>query len=279
MTRHAAHDRLRVATRLSIGFALDLLKLGGYGRDVLDAVLLAAISQANVAQVRRRVAALAEAGIVHSTPRGLVIPTAAVVSPFYETVTRAHYDLIRELYVRLRGLGLLDDLPRPDVPGYDPDNPPFRLVVRLSANYLLRLAEPISLHIGDFVDGVILLAMFRANTEHLPDSEGGSADGGWSPESFVSDAKRHPVRAAALSERLGIPAETVRRRLTRLVSQNRCERTQNGYVITSRVMAREQLVSFVMDNQSHLHRMYAGLADLGVLAWWEREMQGLRGAA
>jgi hypothetical protein len=35
----------------------------------------------------------------------------------------------------------------------------------------------------------------------------------------------------------------------------------------------------MMDNQSHLHRFYGGLADLGVVAWWERDMQGLRGAA
>jgi DNA-binding transcriptional regulator YhcF (GntR family) len=320
MTRQAAHDRLRVATRLSIGFALDLLKLGGYGRDVVDAVLLAAISQANVAQVtrspelqrryatldapppdelrrpvsvnavanslgipfetaRRRVAALVEAGIVRSTPRGVVIPSVALVSPLYKTVTRAHYDLIRELYVRLRGLGFLEDLPKPEVPGYDPDNPPIRLVVRLSADYLLRLAEPIALYIGDFVDGVILLTMLRANTEHLPDSEGGTAEDDWSPESFVEDAKRRPIRAAALSARLGVPAETVRRRLARLESQGRCERTQNGYLITSRVMARERLVRFVMDNQSHLQRLYAGLADLGVLAWWEHEILGLRGAA
>jgi hypothetical protein len=44
-------------------------------------------------------------------------------------------------------------------------------------------------------------------------------------------------------------------------------------------MARDRLVRFVLDNQSHLHRLYAVLADLGVLAEWEREMQAMRGAA
>lgn len=320
MAREAPHDALRVATRLSIGFALDLVKLGGFGRDVIDGLLLAAISQANVAQItrdpelqrryarldqpppdelrrpvsinavanslripfetaRRRVAALIEIGAVQAVPRGVIIPAAPLSSPTYKLAAEAHYHLIRNLYVRLRGIGLFDELPKPQVSGYDPANPPIRLVARLSSNYILRLAEPISLHIGDLVSGLILLAMFQANTEHLPDTEGGRADGDWSSESFVDDALRRPIRAAALSERLGIAPETVRRRLGRLVKDARCERIGDGYLVTSRVMAKEQLVKFVLDNQSQLYRLYATLADLGVVAEWEREIQALPGAA
>lgn len=320
MAREAPHDALRVATRLSIGFALDLVKLGGFGRDVIDGLLLAAISQANVAQItrdpelqrlyarldqpppdelrrpvsinavanslripfetaRRRVAALIEIGAVQSVPRGVIIPTAPLTSPAYKAVAEAYYQLVRNLYVRLRGIGLLDELPKPRVGGFDPANPPVRLVLRLSSNYILRLAEPISLHIGDLVSGLILLEMFQANTEHLPDTEGGRADGDWSPDSFVDDAHRRPVRAAALSERLGIPPETTRRRLARLLKDGRCERIEDGYVVTSRVLAKELLVKFVLDNQSQLYRLYAALADLGVVAEWEHEIQSLQGAA
>src|SRR5688572_33336373 len=53
MARDASHASLRVAARLANGFALDLAKLGGFGRDILDALLLCAISQANVAQITR----------------------------------------------------------------------------------------------------------------------------------------------------------------------------------------------------------------------------------
>jgi hypothetical protein len=35
----------------------------------------------------------------------------------------------------------------------------------------------------------------------------------------------------------------------------------------------------MLDNQSHLHRLFAGLADFGVLSEWEREIIALRGAA
>ena len=53
MAHDVSHQSLRVAARLANGFALDLVKLGGFGRDVVDGLLLAAISQANVAQITR----------------------------------------------------------------------------------------------------------------------------------------------------------------------------------------------------------------------------------
>ena len=318
MVREAPHNSMRVAARLANGFALDLVKLGGFGRDVVDGLLLAAISQANVAQItrspelqrlrrldpaagraapavsisaianslripfetaRRRIAALVDLGIVKSVPRGVIIPMGPLNSPFYRMTAEAHYLLVRTLYFRLRGIGLLEDLPRPNGPPFDPEHPPVRLVIRLSADYLLRLAEPLNMHVGDLVSGLIMMEVIQANTEHLPDSEGGEADGDWSPEGFVPDEQRKPVRVAALSQRLGIPQETVRRHLTRLVKEDRCERSGDGYLISSRILARDLFIQLMVDNQSHLHRLFTGLADFSVLSEWEREILALRGAA
>lgn len=320
MAREVQHSSLRIAGRLANAFALDLAKLGGFGRDVIDGLLLAAISQANVAQItrnparqrlyatldqpppdemrrpvsvsavanslripfetaRRRIATLSELGIVVSQGRGVVVPTAPLNSPFYRMGAAAHYELVRRLYFRLRGIGLLEDLPKPANPDYDPENPPVRLVVRLSSDYLLRLAEPISLHIGDLVTGLILMDVICANTEHLADTQGGEADAEWTPGGFVRDALRKPVRPAALAERLGIAHETVRRHLGRLVKDDRCERNEHGYIVPARVLAREPFVQFMLDNQSHFSRLYAQLADYGVLSEWEREVVALRGAA
>jgi hypothetical protein len=63
---------------------------------------------------RRRIAALVELGIVKSAPRGVIIPMGPLNSPFYRMTAEAHYLLIRTLYFRLRGIGLLEDLPRPN---------------------------------------------------------------------------------------------------------------------------------------------------------------------
>jgi DNA-binding Lrp family transcriptional regulator len=286
---------------------------------VIDGLLLVAISQANVAQItrsadlqrrfatldqappdemrrpvsisalanslripfetaRRRVAAFVDAGIVHTAPRGVIIPAAPLNSPFYRMGAEANYGLVRTLYLRLRRLGLLDDLPRRSGPSFDPDNPPVRLVIRLSSDYLLRLAEPVSQYMGDLVSGLILMDMIHANTEHLADAEAGDP-GGWAPEDFVPDLMRRPIRAATLADRLGIPQETVRRHLQHLIDADRCERKEDGYLVPARVLARAPFVQYMLDNQSHLHRLFAGLADFGVLSEWEREILALRGAA
>lgn len=320
MGRDASHSTLRVAGRLANGFALDLVKLGGFGRDVIDGLLLCAISQANVAQItrnpelqrtyatldqappdelrrpvsvsaianslrlpfettRRRIAALAGLGVVVQTPRGVIVPTAPLSSPFYRIGTEANYNLVRNLYFRLRGIGLLQDLPKPTWPDFDPEHPPMRLVIRLSSDYLLRLAEPIGQYVGDLVTGLILMDLIHANTEHLPDTEGGEAGEGWDAAGFVPDSQRKPVRATLLAQRLGIPHETVRRHLNRLATRDLCERNGDGYLVTARILTRGPFVQYMTDNQSHLHRLYAQLADFGVLTEWERELSTLRGAA
>src|SRR4051812_10751470 len=160
MAREAPHSSIRVAARLANAFALDLVKLGGFGRDVIDGLLMAAISQANVAQItrnpelqrayaaldevppdglrrpvsisatanslkipfetaRRRIAALIELGVVRIEGRGVIIPQGPLNSPFYRMAAEAHYALVRNLYFRLRGIGLLDDLPRPNSAAFD----------------------------------------------------------------------------------------------------------------------------------------------------------------
>jgi DNA-binding Lrp family transcriptional regulator len=307
-----------VAARLANGFALDLVKLGGLGRDVVDGLLVAAITQTNVAQitrnpdlqrayatldqpppdemrrpvsvsaianslrmpfetVRRRIGALTELGVVRVVPKGVIVPTSPLTTPVYRTISAAHFQLVRSFYLRLKAIGVLGDLPQPSGPGFDPENPPVRLVIRLSSDYLLRLAEPITLHIGDLVTGLIMMDVVQANTEHLPDTEGGGED--LSPSGFVPDSLRRPVRVSALSRRLGIPPETVRRHLASLVATDRCERREDGYLVPARVFARATFIQFMMDNQSHLQRLFSALAEFGVTSQWDKEMDGLEGAA
>jgi DNA-binding transcriptional ArsR family regulator len=315
--RAAPYSQLRVAARLANAFALDLVKLGGFGRDVVDALLLAAISQANVAQItrspelqrqyatldqappdelrrpvsinaiagslrmpfetaRRRIAALKELGVIKVTPQGVIVPQAPLVSPLYRTTAEQHYSLVRELYLRLRSIGMFEDLPQTP-PIFDAENRPVRLVVRLSSDYVLRLAEPITKYVGDLVSGLIIMAMVNANTAHLADTEGGENE--LTPEGNVSDSLRRPVRVSTISERLGIPPETVRRHIARIVQAGICQRLEDGYIVPARAISREGFVEFMIDNQTNLQRLFQGLAEHGVLAMWEREAAGLRGAA
>ena len=317
MAQDARLIKLRTVARLSNGFMLDLVKLGGFGRDVIDGVLLTAISQANVLPItrdpvlqrryaaldqpppdelrrpvsisavanslripfetaRRRISAMAKLEIVRTSSRGVIIPQGPMDSPLYRILASAHYELVRNLYLRTRPLELVASAPSGQA-AFSANSQPVRLVNRLSAHFLLRLAEPLTEQIGDLVTALILLDVIHANTEHLSDAEiseiGVSADG------YLPDGARRPVRINTLAERLGIPPETVRRHVNRLVKSGRCERREEGYLIPSHVLARGPFVQYMLDNQSHLQRFFSGLSELGVLSLWDAEADGLRGAA
>lgn len=320
MAQQPPHDTIRVAARLANGFALDLIKLTGFGRDVIDGLLLAAISQANVARItrdpvlqrtyatldqpppdhlrrpvsvsaianslglpyetaRRRISALIELGALVKVGRGVILPLAPLNSPFYRMAASANFNLLKNLYFRLRAIGLLEDLPKPTGPPFAPEAPPVRLVIRLSSMYLLRLAEHTNRLLGDMVTTLIMMDLVQANTEHLADAEGASPAEDGSAGGFVTDGRRRPVRLATLAERLGIPQETVRRRLGRLMATGNCEKTPDGYLVPSRALAQDAVIRLMVDNKSHLYRLFGTLAEFGVLSEWESEVTRLRGAA
>ncbi|PZQ63949.1 MAG: hypothetical protein DI570_07075 [Phenylobacterium zucineum] len=321
MTAATPYSTIRVAARLANGFVLDIVKLIGFGRDVIDGLLITAISQANVAQItrspelqlayatldnpppdelrrpvsisavanslhipfetaRRRIGALADLGIILTTPKGVIMPTAPLNSPLYRMGAEGHYNIVRNLYFRMRAIGVLDDLTVPaNPPSFDPENPPIRLVLRLSSDYLLRLAEPMNANMGDVLTGMVLSDLIQANTDRFADDQGGAVDHGWEPESFIDDARRRAVRPAEVAQRLGVPPETIRRHLQRLEQSDLCERTENGYVVTARILARPAFIQFMVDNQSHLQRFFGALAEFGVISQWDRQESAVRGAA
>jgi hypothetical protein len=184
--------------------------------------------------------------------------------------------LVRTLYRRLRAIGLLDDLARAPA-AYDAETRPVRLVIRLSSDYVLRLAEPLTANIGDLVTGLVLMDLIHANTEHLPDAEGGQDLE--AAEGFIADDQRRPTRIAALAERLGIPAETVRRHVARLEKRDLCVKTEAGYLVPARALSRPPFLAYMADNQVNLQRLFQSLADYGVVATWDLEERVLRGAA
>jgi hypothetical protein len=185
----------------------------------------------------------------------------------------ANYALVRAFYERLRGLGTLQDVADIAASVQATASPlAVRAVARVSSDYILRMVDVTTAHIGDLVRGVIFLAVLRANTEHLPDDEEGTDGGG--PASFVPDALRRPVTVAALAARLGMPHETVRRHAVRLVDDRMCLRSSEGLIVPAHVLARPTFVQLMGDNNVQVRRMFTHLARLGVVADWERARLG-----
>ena len=316
MAKAASIRSFRIAGRLANGFTLDLVKMGGHRRDVIDALLRTALMHANIAHVirdaelqrrfadfdsdipdemrrpasihaiaeslrvpyetaRRRFGRMAGQGICRITPDGAVAPRAVTSSPMFRVLCQAQYDRLRELYVRLRAAGRLEP-PAPTLTAGAAagdglgEAPPVRLVGRLVVEYVLRFSEPINLHIGDVLSGVVLMDIIQANTEHLPDSEAGAeieaADG------FVPDERRRPVAASTLAKRLGAPGETVRRHVLALAERDFCRKQRGGYVVPAEVLARPGFRQVLAENHANLMRLFAAVGEFGVLAAWEREL-------
>lgn len=297
---------MRLLSRVSVAFLLDLIAITRGGRHVLDTLLLTTIIQANVAEisrradlqvryadaasvppdelrrpvslnalasslaqpyetVRRRVGGLAAQGIVELGPGGAVVPSAVLTSPEYLQAGVQAYERVRRFYYELADLALLGELP-PRNAGLAPGGFPLRAMARLTSDYVLRVVEAIILPMGDLVDGLIFLEAFRSNVEHLPLEPWGPE--GLDAQAMVGDDLRRPVTASRLAERLGLPGETVRRHVRRLETLGALERRPGGFIAPAAALGRPELQQAIVGNVANLQRLFAGLAQLGVLHVW-----------
>ncbi len=298
--------RLRVTSRLATAFLLDIIAIARGDGDVLDTLLIGAIIQANVAEinrradlqlayaasgdippdeirrpvsmnalasslelpfetVRRRVGALARQGRCKFVEGGVIVPNAVLSQPkAYADGLRA-YERLRTFYHQLNDLGLIRDLPQPSVV-LSANTFPVRAIGRLLGTYVLRVVETLGT-MGDLIDGLILLEIFRSNIEHLPhDLRGGE---GFEPADMVSDRLRTPITVTRLAKRIGVPHETARRHITALMARGVCVRARGGLIVPAAALGHPILPTALAGNASNLHRLFGALAQLGVLQVWD----------
>lgn len=297
-------NAVRVAGRLTVAFLLDFAEIGRGDRTLVDAVLMLAMVQANIAPVLRETdLQRAYAAYSAPVPDGLRRPTS--VSSLanslrlpYETVRRRVADMARRglcvvtpagAYVpqevlsrpeHMAGAFRTYDLLRTfyyelyDLGVMPPKEPPegpllepaeqVRAIMRVLGDYILRSVDSVTATGRDMITGLVLLGVFRANIEHRM-----SLEEGLPGAAMLPDGDRRPVSAAALAARLNLPAETVRRHAAQLVAQGECVRGPHGLLVTSGIIDRPQVLGLVHDNFTHLTRMFSSLAQLGVLAAWD----------
>lgn len=299
--RHGGEVRL--LSRLSVAFLLDLIAAVRGDRDVLDALLLTTIIQANVAEisrradlqliyadadslppddlrrplslnalgsslgqpyetVRRRVRGLAAKGLVEIGPAGATVPGRVLSTPEYLQRGLVAYEHVRSFYYQLAGLGLLSDLP-PRTAELAREVLPLRALGRLTSEYVLRVVDAVLAMSGDVVDGLVILETFRSNVEHLPlESWGGP---GLEAEEMVTDDIRRPVSVELLARRIGLPGETVRRRVRKLEAAGFLVRLPGGVIAPAQALGGPELRQAMIQNLGNLQRLFGGLSQLGVL--------------
>lgn len=113
---------------------------------------------------------------------------------------------------------------------------PQRQVVRLSVDYYLTLQGLLmSVAGGDLLSSTLFLAISRANIRNLAARGEQFATLGDIPP----DELREPVSVYAIARELGLPYETVRRHVNKLVEAGLCERNADGrLVVPASVYAR-----------------------------------------
>jgi hypothetical protein len=301
-------ERRRFVNRLAIAYVLDTITLARGERHLLDALLASAIVQANTAAitrqadlqvayaaaedavpdalrrpvsinalaaslglpfetVRRRVGRLQAQQIAITVDGGLVVPAAALNRPDYLMAAFAGYERLRRLHRDLLAHGLLQDLPPPSV-GLRDGVVPLRTVARLATDYVLRFVELVMAHFGEIQDSLLFVSIVRWNTEHLGAEVSGLPHE--LAEGFPPDRLRKPVTAAALARHIGLPAETVRRKVAALEAQGVCRSEgRRGVIVPAEVLARPEVLAVMDDNARNLQRLFAALGQLGVLKVWD----------
>lgn len=207
---------------------------------------------------RRHVGALTRAGLCHKTPQGLVAPpldagrSARIVEETWTATEALLDDLAR--------LGL--QLPRSNRRQAQQLK---RRVARLSIEYFLAGLEKIEGALGaDTVNAVLFLTINRLNLAPLfEDPELAlrqSATGGVAPDDL-----RRPVTTYALARTVGLPYETTRRHVARLVDGGWCERAAgNALIVPGRVLKIPAMEGASLGAWEATQRFVRALAELGM---------------
>lgn len=277
--------RERAIGQLSAQFLLDQATIGVSGLGATDALLVMAINQANIAPLtrdpvarsqhggldapaddgqrrpvsisavatslrlpfetaRRHVRKLEAAGVCVVSERGVIVPGAFLSSPAYvASVTQANTRL-RGFYADLAADNLLEPLPQSRFPFEE--GVPLRAAARLLADYLLRTAELLRAKVGDLMPALVLVAVLAR----------------------MGEGKGEATTVAAAARRLGMPDETARRHAGKLIDQGHCVRTEHGLIIPNHTFASTPLLDLFHHNATNVQRLFAGLAERGVIAAW-----------
>ena len=302
------------ASALNIGrdLVLDLVHVTRGPRDLVDALILAAITQANVGAMTASAEHQLAYGVLETTPpdelrRPVSISRLAqgLEMPF-ETVRRRLRALTEQGVVQAQGTGVIVPAAHyqrqesraavvdvaeltlaayqnlVDV-GFFDDRPlpgplhrpgalPARAVARLVTDYALRVGQAMRDVTGDYLDSLLLMHIMRCNTAHF----------GYDrrvlvarfAEPLVGDDARRPVPAAQVALDLGMPRETTRRRLARLEARGFCQQTGGGLLLRV-ASVREMALGVFEANDMNLWRLFRTCAQLGVLEFAGPARDGL----
>jgi hypothetical protein len=145
----------------------------------------------------------------------------------------------------------------------DEDAAVARIVSRLSSEYVLRATQLLIEAYGDIRTGLIAQTIVTANTAHL-DTRGGD---GWryaAIDETPPDELRRPISIARLAESLGLPFETTRRHVQRLIDAGVCIRVERGLIVPRAVLEAPAAAGAALANVGYVRKFVRDLHAAGL---------------
>ncbi len=136
--------------------------------------------------------------------------------------------------------------------------------MRMAIGAILRAVEMVNREYGgDITAALVFASVVEANVGHLgasPDSATALA----TLRRLPPDEMRRPVTGVALAATLGIPNETVRRKIKGLIDQGLLVRVDGGLIVPTEVMASDRMTRLTRASFLNLRRLFIQLRRIGV---------------
>lgn len=210
--------------------------------------------------VRRHVTRLVDGGFIVRLPEGLVAPDEVFTTPASREVLAGTWASTVKFRRDLEQLGIELTPPAPVVAPQA-----LAWVGRLSAAVVLRGIDLITQALeADPVSGLIYLAVNRENFSGVMDKPDLLRDYA-EADSVLPDDLRRPASVYRIAKVLGLPYETARRHVGRLLETDWIERTADGGLITpSRTLTRPAMMQTSVDAWPMIRRFLERTAALGL---------------
>ncbi len=136
--------------------------------------------------------------------------------------------------------------------------------MRLAIGAILRAVGVVNReYSGDITAALVFACVVEANVGHLATSPDATAQLA-AVARLPPDEMRRPVTGVALAATLGIPNETVRRKIKGLIDQGLLVRVDGGLIVPTEVMASDRMTRLTRASFLNLRRLFIQLRRIGV---------------
>ena len=188
---------------------------------------------------RRVVQRLIDAGACVRVPGGVIVPKAFTMRPTTIDAVVANLGYMRRFVSDLEAAGLVEEAPA------SLHTQKHAAAVRgratLSTEFGLRALRLLIETYGDLQSGIVAQTIITANTAHL-DTRKGEGRRYAGADDIPPDDVRRPISVSRLADSVGLPFETMRGQVNRLLDAGICVRTDGGVIVPAAVRGQPPMV-------------------------------------